>query len=134
MIDVEGQVFTPIATMLRARVPKVFVTPEYVPKPPRFPAVSIVETTNTVAWSMADSGGIEHGSDVMYQVDVYTASTVTPKAECKRIIGLIDEQFAMMGFTRTYLNATPNMDDALYRMTARYTARVGENETIYRRR
>jgi len=134
MIDIEGEVFTPIATMLRTSVPGIFVTPEYVPKPPHFPAVSIVETTNTVAWGMADSGGIENGSDVMYQVDVYTASMVTPKAECKRILSMIDEQFALLGFTRNYLSAMPNMDDALYRITARYTARVGKDETIYRRR
>ena len=46
----------------------------------------------------------------------------------------IDEQFALLGFTRSFLKPLPNLADAtIYRITARYIATVDKNETIYRR-
>ena len=56
------------------------------------------------------------------------------KSECKAIAAFVDEQFAALGFTRTYLNPVPNMDDAtIYRMTGRWIATVGSDNTVYRR-
>lgn len=133
MIDVEAQVFTKIADVLRETFPGIFVAPEYVRKPPHFPAVSIVEMDNTVLRRGADSGGIEHFAQVMYQVDVYSSLNAGKKAECKAIIGVLDTEFAKLNFTRTFLNPVPNMDDAtIYRMTGRYTAVINEHQVIFR--
>lgn len=134
MIDVESQVFQKCADAFRAEYPNGFIAGEYVSQPPKFPAVSIVEMDNTVSARHRDTANIENFADVMYQVDVYSNLNKGKKAQAKAIIALIDEQFVQMGFTRTFLNPVQNMNDAtIYRMTGRYQAVIGKDETIYRR-
>lgn len=134
MIDVENQVYQACANAFRDAYPNGFISGEYVSQPPKFPAVSVVEMDNAVLESGSDSGAIENFASVMYQVDVYSNLNNAKKAQAKAIIGLIDEQFARLGFTRTYMNPVQNFNDAtIYRMTARYQAVVGKDEYIYRR-
>lgn len=136
MIDIESKVFTTVATALRDAygAANIYVAGEYVPQPPRFPAVFIVEMDNSVDVRGRDTANIENFADVMYQVDVYSNKNTGKKAQAKEIIALADEQFAALGFTRTFLNPVQNLNDAtVYRMTARYQAAVGRDETIYRR-
>lgn len=134
MIDIESMIFTPIATALRTEYSGIFVTGEYVPAPAKFPAVSIVEMDNTPDVRTQTNVNLENHAVVMYQVDVYSNLSKGKKAQCKAIIASIDAQFAQIGFTRTYLNPVPNLNDAtIYRMVARYQAVVGQDYTIYRR-
>lgn len=134
MIDIENQVFQRCATAFRAAYPNGYIAGEYVSQPPKFPAVMIVEMDNTVHRAGRDSASIENFADVMYQVDVFSNLNKGKKDQVKAIVALIDEQFAQMGFTRTFLNPVPNMNDAtIYRMTGRYQAVVGEDEVVYRR-
>ena len=46
MIDVENQIYTPIAEALRVQFPGIKVSGEYVKAPSGFPFVSIVEQDN----------------------------------------------------------------------------------------
>lgn len=134
MIDIENMLFTKIATALRSEFSGIFVTGEYVNAPPKFPAVYIVEMDNTVNRAGRDTSGIEHFADVMYQVDIFSNKNNGKKAECKAIAALIDDMFAEMGFTRSYLNPVPNMDNStIYRLTGRWIATVGKDNTVYRR-
>ena len=136
MIDIESQVFTTVATALRTEygASNIYVAPEYVSQPPKVPAVFIVEQDNTVHLRGRDSANIENFADVMYQVDVFSNKNTGKKVQAKEIIALVDDQFAQMGFSRTFLNPVQNMNDAtIYRMTARYQAVVGKDQTIYRR-
>lgn len=134
MIDIESKLFTRIANALRNEYPGIYVSPEYVRKPSHFPAVYIVEQDNTVNRAGRDSGEVENFADVMYQADVFSNKNKGGKAEAKAIAAFIDGQFAEIGFTRSFLNPVPNMDDAtIYRMTGRWIATVGKDEVIYRR-
>lgn len=134
MIDLEAELFTEIADVLRAEFDGIFVSDEYVAQPPAFPAVSIVEADNTVHQATIDSGSMENHADVMYEVNVYSNKNKGKKAECRAIAGLLDEQFARMGFTRSFLNPTPNMNDArIYRITGRYRGVVSRDKTVYGR-
>lgn len=134
MIDIEVQVFNQIAPVLRAEFPDIFVTGEYVNAPSRFPAVYISEMDNTVNRASRDTSNIENFADVMYQVDIYSNKNKGKKSECKAIAAIIDEQFTALGFTRSYLNPVPNMDDAtIYRMTGRWIATVSKHHVVYRR-
>lgn len=134
MIDIEFELFTAIATVLRTEFNGIFVAGEYVSQPPQFPAVSIVEMNNYVYERGVDSGAIENYVEVMYQVDVYSNLNTGKKAQAKAIIAAIDEQFARYGFTRTFLNPVPNMNDAtIYRMTARYRGVVDKEHNVYGR-
>lgn len=134
MIDVENQVFQRCADAFRAQYPNGFIAGEYVPQPPKFPAVSVVEMDNTVHAAGRDTANIENFADVMYQIDVYSNLSRGKKVQAKAIVALIDNEMAEMGFTRSFLNPVQNFNDAtIYRMTARYRAVVGRDETIYRR-
>ena len=134
MIDIENELFTEIATAVRAEFPGAYVVGEYVNAPSKFPAVYIVEQDNTVNRATRDTGGIENFADVMYQVDIFSNKNKGKKAECKRIVAFIDGMFAGIGFTRTFLNPVPNIDDGtIYRMTGRWIATVSKDNIVYRR-
>lgn len=130
----EDELFTKIATALRTEFTSIFVVGEYVNAPSKFPAVYIVEQDNAVHRAGGDTSNIENYSDVMYQVDIYSNKNKGKKAECKAIAAFVDAQFAALGFTRTFMNPVPNMDDGtIYRITARFQAVVGNDNVIYRR-
>lgn len=134
MIQIEDMLFTKIATAIRAEYSDAYVVGEYVNAPSKFPAVYIVEMDNVVNRAGRDTGEIENFADVMYQVDIFSNKNKGKKAECKSIAALVDEQFASLGFTRSYLNPVPNMDDGtIYRITGRWIATVSKNNEIYRR-
>ena len=134
MIQIEDMLFTKIATALRAQFRGIYVVGEYVNAPSKFPAVYIVEMDNTVNRAGRDTSGIENFADVMYQVDIFSNKNKGKKAECKSIAAFIDGQFALLGFTRSYLNPVPNMDDGtIYRMTGRWIATVSKDNVVYRR-
>lgn len=131
MIDIESKVFQKCADAFRAAYPNGYIAGEYVPQPPKFPAVSLVEMDNTVNERAMDNGSIENAANVMYQVDVYSNLAKGKKAQAKAIIALIDEQLAQYRFVRTFLNPVQNFNDAtIYRMTARYRRIVTNDENI----
>lgn len=134
MIDIENMLFTKIATALRAEFSGIFVVGEYVNAPSKFPAVYIVEMDNTVNRMGRDTSGIENFADVMYQVDIFSNKNSGKKAECKAIAAVVDEQFSSLGFTRSFLNPVPNMDNGtIYRLTGRWIATVSKDNVVYRR-
>lgn len=131
MIDQEAKVFQACANAFREAYPNGFISGEYVPQPPKFPAVSVVEMDNNVDERAIDNGQIENAVNVMYQVDVYSNLNTGKKAQTKAIIALIDNVLAQYRFVRTFCNPIQNFDDAtIYRMTARYRRRITDTEQI----
>ena len=134
MIDIENALFTRIAIAVRLAFPEAYVVGEYVPQPPRMPAVYIVEQDNSVYMPGRDSGDVENYADVAYQVDVFSNRAVGKKTECKQIMAIIDAEFSKLGFTRTFLNPVTNLDEpTIYRMIGLYRAVVSKENYIYRR-
>lgn len=134
MIDVESAVFNTIATAISTRYPNIFVTGEYVKAPTSFPAISLYEIDNAVLRSTQDTSGMENHALVVYELNVYSNKKNGKKSECRDIVALIDTQMAALGFTRIMLNPVPNIEDAtIYRLTGRYRAVIGTDETIFRR-
>ena len=134
MIDIESQVFDRVATAVREQFPNIFITGEYVNSPSSFPAVSLVETDNSIREVTADSGSNENHANVMYEVNVYSNKTAGKKSECKSIIALIDTEMTAMGFVRSTLTPVQNeYDSTIYRMVGRYRAAVSKDYKIFRR-
>lgn len=134
MIDAENEIFTQIATALRAEYNPIFVSGEYVKSPATFPSVTIEEKSNSVYERTQDSGSLENHAALMYEVNVYSNKKVGKKSECKAIFAVIDNEFQSLGFTRTLKEPIPNLDDAtIFRMIGRYTAVVSTDKKIYRR-
>ena len=133
MIDVESKVFQKCADAFRVAYPNGYITGEYVPQPPKFPAVSLVEMDNSVDNRAIDNGDIENAVNVMYQVDVYSNLNTVKKAQTKAIIALLDKVLSDYRFVRTFCNPVQNFNDAtIYRMTARYTRRITDQDEIYK--
>lgn len=131
MIDLEQTLFTDVATVLRATYDGIFVTSEYVPVPPRFPAVSVVEADNRIFEEMRTLR-IENAARVMYEVQIFSSKTNGKKAEAKAIAETVDDFFGSIGFTRTFKQQVPNMNDAtIYRIVCRYEAVIDKDNWIY---
>ena len=134
MIDIENEIFQRLATIVRNKYPKIFMTGEYVKAPPSFPCISIIEMDNQVLRSTRDSSNIENHVQVLYEVNVYSNKTSGKKSECKVILAIIDSEMGELGFTRTMMNPIPNEENAtIYRVVARYRAIISKDKTIYRR-
>ena len=134
MIDIENEVFTAIATKLRAEHDPIGVYGEWIPSPAIFPAVIVEELDNYALERTQDSGSLENHVGVMYEINVFSNLTVGKKAQAKSIFKDIDAVMAGLGFTRTVKTAIPNLENAtIYRMVGRYKAVVSKNKTIFRR-
>jgi len=132
VIDIENDVFDTVANALRAAYENIFVAGEYVPAPPKFPAVSIVEADNRIVERMRTLN-IENAASVMYEANIYSNKVSGKKSEAKAIAATMDEAFAAIGFTRTMKNQVPNLNDAtIYRIVCRYEAIVDKDLWIYR--
>ena len=83
MIDVESQIYTPIAEALRAQFPGILVSGEYVNAPTRFPYVSLVEQDNYTTEAHMDSGDTERFATLMYEGNVYSDKAGGKKSVCR---------------------------------------------------
>lgn len=133
MINVENEVFSTVATALRATVTGIFVSGEYVAAPSTFPAVTLVEDDNAVYQRSMDSSHTENHAAIMYTVNAYSNKTSGKKAECKAILAVIDQQMQDMGFVRVNANPVEMAQASIYRMIARYRAVISKEKLVYRR-
>ena len=132
MIDIENQIYTPIAKALRNKFSGIIVSGEYINAPPDFPYVSIVEQDNYTTQAHMDNGSVEF-STLMYEVNVYSNKSVGKKAACREIITFIDNLMYSKNFRRISLSPVPNMENAtIYRLVARYKAET-DCTNLYRR-
>lgn len=134
MIDVENEILDEILKRLSAEFPKLNFASEYVRAPAAFPHLSVFEADNAMLVRTQSSSSVENHATLMYEANVYSNKVSGKKQECRKIAMALDEVMARMGFTRTMMNHIPNLNDAsIYRITARYTAVVSRDKTIYRR-
>lgn len=131
MIDIEFDIFDAVADRLREQYPGILVVGDVSFSPARFPAVSIVETGNSVVQNMRTSN-IENAALLMYEVNIYSNKTGYNKIEAKEILSTVDSVFAGLGFTRTYSNPVQNLEDrSVFRIVTRYEAVVDKELWIY---
>ncbi len=134
MIDIETILFSEVSSEVRERYPQIFMTGEYVKSPPSFPCVSLVEVDNATYRKTQTTENMEGYVALTYELNVYSNKTKGKKAECKEIIGFIDELLMERNFTRIMLEPVPNQDEAtIYRMLGRYRAVASRNNTLFRR-
>lgn len=134
MIDIESEVFATVAKHVRETFPSIYMVGEYVPAPPSFPCVNLLESSNEVFRKTRDSSSGENHAEVMYTANVYSNKASGKKTECKQIMQLIDEKMESMGFTRIMCQPMDNLaDGTIYRMVGRWRAIVDHDHHMYRR-
>lgn len=133
MKDIEPQVFTAIATALRAAFPGIYVTGEYEREPATFPHVCIEEFDNYVSTAQLDSATSEKFSALAYTVNIYSNKKAGKKSECRAIAAVVSDAMFKLNFIRTMQTPAPNMYEAtIYRLTAQFRAST-DGEKVYRR-
>lgn len=137
MIDIESDIFNRVANALRNKFNGIYVIGEMVDtvvKKTRFPAVSIIEKSNTIDTTAIDSGSIENYADLMYEVNVYTNLVSGKKQQAKKITRFIDDIFEQMGFVRIICYPIDNLaDPSIYRIFIRYEGKADKDKNIYRK-
>lgn len=131
MIDIENAVFARAAERLRQEFPGIWVSSVETSKPSDFPAVSIVETDNSVYQKMRTTR-IENAAKLLYEVSVYSNLEGYAKQEAQDIMQVVDGVFSGLNFTRTMCSPVSNlMDSKIYRLLARYEAVVDTEHFLY---
>lgn len=131
MIDIEFDIFDTVSKAIKAAHPGTMVISDYVAAPAKFPVVTLVEADNRILDRMRTEN-IENAVTVMYEANVYSNKAVGKKSEAKDIANTVDAVFNSLGFTRTFRQQIPNVNDAtIYRIVCRYEAVIDKNLVIY---
>ena len=125
MIDIENDIYSTVAGILRNVFPGIKVDSSFIADPDKSPYVAIVEADNRVNRRMR-TVKIENAAEVMYEVNVISNKSSGKKTQVKDIANTIDQAFEDLGFTRTMREQVPNyLDASAYRLVMRYEAIVG---------
>ena len=123
MIDCEEIVFERISNALRARFDNIFITGvELTDVPPRFPAVSIVQTNSEVNKMYSTFDSVENVNSEEYKFDVCSniEEQKSAKQQTKEIIAVIDGVMCDLFYLRTFCQPVPSADSKYTRRVARY--------------
>lgn len=132
IIDVESLVISSVLSKLRATFSNIFVSGEIVKAPASFPCVTLAEMDNNTYARSLESDLKEHHANLMYEAQIYSNKLNGKKTECRNIASALDDAMVSLGFVRTYMQPTLNLDDAtIYRIVARYQGVVSEDGRIY---
>jgi hypothetical protein len=134
MIDVNSEVFTTVAKVVRENHVGTTVTGEYTRRPSKFPTVTLDETQNVVVDRLEDSSNEETFAGVMYRLQVFSNKQNGKKAEARKIFATADAEMRRMGFRRVTYAVTPEIyDSTIYEIRATYEAVVSAAGCVYKR-
>lgn len=117
MIDCENEVYTRIATALRAVHPGIDISGVLENVPAAFPHVTIEMTDNK---EIRSADGHER-EEVTFTVNIFSTAPTGKKTEAKKIAQTVDEAFRKINGRRLMLRRTTNEDDpTIYRITGQF--------------
>ena len=121
MIDKEKELFEAVAKALREKFKSIYVIgAELTDAPPRFPAVSFVQTNNAVRTNYATFAKLENVVSEDYKAEVYSNLATGKEAQTKEIVATISDTVSALGYERTFCEVVPNGDPTICRRMARY--------------
>lgn len=134
MVDKSCEVFTAVATDVRAKHEGVSVSGEYTRRPSGFPAVTLDEIENVTVEELVDSSDTEKFAGVTYRLQVFSNKTGGRKSEARAIFATADSVMLGLGFRRITYTTTPEIyESTIYSITATYEAIVGADGFVYKR-
>lgn len=121
MIDKEKEVFALVAERLHSKVPGIYVIgTELANTPPKFPAVSFVQTNNAVLSEFSTFDSLENVASEDYKAEVFSNLEVGKEHETKEITSLISDVMREVGYERTFCESIVNQDSTIHRRMSRY--------------
>ena len=121
MIDKENEIFKAVATALRQKFKGIYVIgAEMSSAPPKFPAVSFVQTNNANKTEYATFDSIENVVTEDYKAEVFSNLEQGKEAQTKEITIAISDTMSGFGYERTFCEIVPNMDATINRRMSRF--------------
>lgn len=121
MIDKELEIFEYVATKLRKKYPTIYVVgTELTDTPPKFPAVSIVQTNNAIRTEHSTFDSLENVVREDYKAEVFSNLEIGKEKQTKEITNDISDFFTELGYERTFCEPIPNGDSSVNRRMSRY--------------
>ena len=110
-----------VAAALRKKIEGIYVIgAEMSTSPPKFPAVSFMQTNNTVKPEHSTFDSLENVVTEDYKAEVYSNLEKGKEAETKEITGIISDVLRDLGYERTFCEVVPNTDSTINRRMSRY--------------
>lgn len=135
MFDIQREIFTAVATEILTPYPSCRITNSFIYAPSVFPCVAIVLSNDGTDYNTRDSSKVDKFHDVTVTVDVYSNSHDGKKTEAEAIMQLVIDKLFSLNFNMASCKPMSNINNAsIYRITATFTAKVGNDGTIYTRR
>ena len=121
MIDKETEIFKAISEELRKKFKGIYVIgAEMSPTPPKFPAVSFIQTNSTVKTEYATFLSLENVVGEDYKAEVFSNLEKGKEAQTKEITAIISDVMSSLGYERTFCEMVPNTDSTINRRMSRY--------------
>ena len=121
MIDKEKEIFEAVASALRAKIKSIYIIgAEITDAPPKFPAVSFVQTNNATKTEYATFESLENVVGEDYKAEVFSNLSTGKEAQTKEITSTISDTVAGFGYERTFCEMVPNNDATICRRMARF--------------
>jgi hypothetical protein len=121
LIDKENEIFNAVAKALRLKFKSIYVIgAEMSPTPPKFPAVSFVQTNNTIKTEHSTFNSLENVVTEDYKAEVYSNLEKGKETQTKEITNIISDVMSGLGYERTFCEVVPNTDATINRRMSRY--------------
>jgi hypothetical protein len=121
LIDKENEIFKAVSTALRKKIKSIYVIgAEMSPTPPKFPAVSFIQTNNDIKNEYATFDSLENVVGEDYKAEVYSNLEKGKEAQTKEITSIISDVMSGLGYVRTFCEVVPNTDSTINRRMSRY--------------
>ena len=121
MIDKENEIFKAVARALREKIKSIYVIgAEMSPTPPKFPAVSFVQTNNSTKTEYSTFETLENVVTEDYKAEVFSNLEKGKEAQTKEITSIISDVMSDFGYERTFCEIVPNSDSTINRRMSRY--------------
>jgi hypothetical protein len=121
MIDKETEIFETVSKELRKKFKGIYIIgAEMSPTPPKFPAVSFVQTNNAIKAEHSTFDSLENVVTEDYKAEVYSNLEKGKEAQTKEITSIISDVMSTLGYGRTFCEVVPNVDATINRRMSRY--------------
>lgn len=120
MIDKENEIFKAVSKALHEKYDIYVIGAEMTPTPPKFPAVSFVQTNNIIKTEYSTFNSLENVAGEDYKAEVYSNLETGKEAQTKEITAVISDVMCGFGYERTFCEIVPNTDSTINRRMSRY--------------
>ena len=120
MIDYEKDTIELVANALRVKFDVYVIGAEISDSPPKFPAVSIIQTNNANKTNYSTFNSLENVVQEDYKAEVYSNLQTGKEAQTKEITKVISDCLAILGYERIFCEMVPNTDSTISRRLSRY--------------